>query len=182
MKTVAIVGNASLTRSYAPFENEHIEIWGMSIHAYKMRRCDAVLEVHDDVLKAERWMKYPDCEAYRAWLQETTIPVWMQKPEPLIPAAVRYPREMIEQRYVNHLWKGKNRIRTFFGGTASFGVALALYAGFERVELYGVELNSRPEYDDERDCLFFWIGRAEGLGVEVAVHEESKLLREILYP
>lgn len=182
MKRVAILGNASLTRDFAPFDDLSVEIWAMTIHALKAKRCDAVLEMHPDVETGERWQKYPDAEAYREWLKKTTLPVWMHEPLPEIPAAVEYPRREIEKKFMGGMRKGSAPVKTFFGGTASYGIALALHLGYEQIELYGIELNSRPEYDNERDSLFYWTGRAEGLGVTVTVHEKSGLFRRLLYP
>lgn len=182
MKTVAILGNASRTRGYAPFDNPDVEIWAMTIHALKARRCEAVLEMHPDVMTGERWEIYPDAKQYREWLKKTKVPVWMHEQNESIGASVKYPRELIEEKFIRNVWKGGQRMHSIFGGTASYGMGLALFLGFERIELYGIELNSRPEYDEERDCLFFWVGRAEGLGVAVAVHEESRLFGESLYP
>lgn len=182
MKTVAILGNASRTREYVPFDKPDVEIWAMTIHALKARRRDAVLEMHPDVMIGARWQTYPDYREYREWLRKTDIPVWMHDLDPAIPAALKYPRAEIERKFMGRMRKGAVPVESFFGGTASYGIALALHLGFERIELYGVELNSRPDYDDERDCLFYWTGRAEGMGVDVVVHEDSRLFREIRYP
>lgn len=182
MKRLAILGNASLTREFAPFDDKDAEIWGMTFHAMKARRCDAVLEMHPDVLTGNRWERYAETGVYRKWLRETKTPVWMHEPLAEIPASVKYPRELIEDKFCGHMLKGGREIRSFFGGTASYGIGLGMFLGYERIELYGIELNSRPEYDDERDCLFWWVGRAAGLGVDVAVHAESGLFREIRYP
>ena len=181
MKQVAILGNASRTRDLAPFDNPDIEIWAMTIHALKAKRCDAVLEMHPDVLTGTRWEEYPDHRTYREWLQKTEIPIWMHLPDAAIPASQRYPRQEIEWKF-SRTPEGGKHLKTFFGGTASYAVALAMYLEFERIDLYGIELNSRPAYDDERDCLFYWTGRAEGMGIDVTVHEESRLFRDILYP
>ena len=182
MKTIAILGNASRTREFAPFDNPNIDIWAMTIHALKAKRCDAVLEMHPDVMNGERWKTLPNFNEYREWLKTTKTPVWMHKPDGAIPAAVEYPRREIEKKFMGGMRKGNAPVETFFGGTASYGIALAMWLGYERIDLYGIELNSRPEYDDERDCLFYWTGLANGLGVPVTVHEESRLFRKLRYP
>lgn len=183
MKTVAILGNASQTREYAPFDDEETDIWVMTLHALKARRVTAVLEMHDDVLISKRWQKYKDVNEYRQWLRTAKVPVYMHKKHPMIPSSRRYPREEIERKYGGGLWKGEQEIRTFFGGTASYGLPLALHLGYERIELYGIELaRTHPEYAEERDALFLWIGRATALGIDVCVHEDSRLFSKMLYP
>ncbi len=181
-KTVAILGNASHTREACPFDDLNVDIWVMTIHAYKAKRRNAVLEMHPDVLTGERWRKYPEAEQYRKWLRETRIPIYMHQPLPEVPAAIRYPREEIEAQYGHHLWKGDKEHTKMYGGTASYAVALAMLLGYERIELYGIELSSRPDYDDERDCFFFWIGKATTLGIDVVGQENTRLIRDIFYP
>ena len=180
-KTVAILGNASRTREYCPFDDTEIDIWVMTIHALKARRVSAVLEMHNDVLLGARWNRYREADQYRQWLKTANVPIYMHEHNPLIPSSIRYPREKIEKNYGAGLWKGDQEIREMFGGTASFGLPLALHLGYERIELYGVEL-AKPEYARERDTFFLWAGRATALGVEIAVHEESRLFRPTLYP
>jgi len=182
-KTVAILGNASRTREYCPFDDTDIDIWAMTIHALKARRVSAVLEMHNDVLLGERWSRYPDAEQYRQWLKTANVPVYMHEASPLIPGSIKYPREVIEERYGSGLWIGEREAVTMFGGTASYGLPLALHLGYERIELYGVELaRTRAEYWKERDAFFLWAGRATALGVEVAVHKDSRLIEPMLYP
>jgi len=181
IRTVAILGNASRTRGLAPFDDPTIPLWAMTIHAYKARRVSAVLEMHDDVMDGDRWGKYQDTPLYRQWLKDAQVPVYMHRPHPLIPSSITYPRSEIENLYGKHLLKGDDEI-SMFGGTASFGIALALLQGFERIELYGIELSPRPEYYIERDCVFLWIGKATILGVDVYIPENSRLYSKVLYP
>ena len=183
MKTVALLGNASRTRDFCPYDNPAVEIWPTGVHSFKAKRMTAMLEMHPDVLTGERFVKAPEGEAYKRWLRtQTEIPVWQHDVNPEIPMSRKYPREEIEAEYCRNLYLGEREVKDFFGGTASYALALAIWLGFERVELYGIELSSRPEYDDERDCFFFWIGKATANGVEVVGQENTRLLREILYP
>jgi len=182
VKTVAILGNATRTQNFAPFDNPHVELWAMTIHAIHAKRCTAALEMHEDVLRDTRWERLPSYGQYKKWLTETTTPIYMHEVRAEIPASVRYPRQEIEDTFGHHLWKGDREVRTFFGGTGAYGIPLAMYLGFERIELYGIELATRPEYDNERDSTFFWMGKASALGVDVVIHEKSQLVRELLYP
>lgn len=181
-KTVAILGNASRTRNFAPFDDPSTDLWAMTFHALQAKRVTAVLEMHPDVLTGERWRKFPNYEQYRKWLRETDTPIYMHEALADIPAAVKYPRDEIANQFCRHLWKGEKELKALFGGTASYGIALALYLGYTRIELYGIELSSRPEYDKERDMTFFWLGKASALGVEIVIHEKSRLVSELLYP
>ena len=159
-----------------------MDVWAIGVHSFQARRFDAMLEMHPDVLTGEKWDKAPDGEAYRAWLRtNTTQPVYMHKPLNEIPASQKYPLAEITEKYCGRMWLGRKQVRNFFGGTASYALALALYQDYKRIEIYGIELSSRPDYDDERDCFFTWVGKAEMLGVDVVAHENSRLFRELLY-
>jgi hypothetical protein len=184
MKTVAIVGNASRTRRFVPYDDPTVDIWLMGVHAWDSPRRTAILEMHPDVLLHPDWMrKAPNGPVYRDWLlEQTETPVYMHRVHKLIPASIEYPRKEIETRYGLHLWKGDEQLLTTFGGTASYCLPLAMYLGYERVEIYGIELAARPKYDEERDLFFLWMGRATALGINVIIHKESRLIRKVLYP
>ena len=182
MKTVAILGNASATRDLCPFEDLSVDIWAMTLHAFTAKRRTAVLEMHDDVFTSDRWDKYENAEKYKNWLRwNKTVPVYMHTPHPQIQKSTRYPIEEVSQTF--RLYKGGDKLTRFFGGTASYGIALALLMGYERIELYGVELaHSHEEYWRERDAVFYWMGRAAEKGVEIYIPEQSTLYADMYYP
>jgi len=173
-KTVALVGSARSTRDQAPFDDETVEIWGMN-EALKypwMRRADAMFQMH------QRWSftrennrNDPD---HWAWLRaQHPFPIYMQEAYEDVPSAHAYPLAWV----IDVL----NLQRAYFTGTAAYMVALALAQGYERIELYGVELSTGTEWDYQRDCLTYWLGIAEGRGVEVYLPPACGLLKGKLY-
>ncbi len=72
-------------------------------------------------------------------------------------------------------------MKKLFSSTISYGAALALYEGFERIELFGVEMLGVGEYAYQREALAFWMGKADGMGVELWMPEECSLLAQPLY-
>ena len=60
-----------------------------------------------------------------------------------------------------------------FSSTMCYQVALALYGGFERIEIFGVEL--------VMEAMAFWMGKADGMGIEVWLPEPCALLVQPLY-
>ncbi len=182
MKTVAIIGRGK-TCQYAPFDNANIDIWAFNDNAKALPRISAMFEMHPDWADSPRLNSVPGIEEYRKWIQLLhPFPVYMYNADPRIPSAVRYPFEYIANTFRRTLMKGENEVSDFYTSTTPYAIALAIYKGYERIELYGIELTQETEYRDHRDSVFFWLGRATGLGVQVYTHEDSKLYRSARYP
>ncbi len=62
-----------------------------------------------------------------------------------------------------------------FGSTASWMIALAIEREYRIINLFGLGMASKQEYIDQRDTLFYMIGRAEALGIEVKIPEDSRI-------
>lgn len=60
----------------------------------------------------------------------------------------------------------------FFTCSISYMIAYALHIGVNEIEMHGVDLNGTREYIAERSSVFYWIGRAEGIGVKVNMSNE----------
>ena len=58
-------------------------------------------------------------------------------------------------------------------------MALAVYLGYRRVEIYGVEMETGTEYTTQRPGVAYWAGRLEGMGIELDAH--WKLFDEYVY-
>ena len=72
-------------------------------------------------------------------------------------------------------------MKKLFSSTISYEVALAIYEGVERIELFGVNLAGDDEWAYQREGLAYWIGKADGLGIEVWIPEISNMLNMPLY-
>ena len=70
---------------------------------------------------------------------------------------------------------------TYFASTHCYMIAYALYYGYERISLYGFDFVkdvSKTEDDLWERCgTEYWIGRAEGMGVDVRTILPSSLLQ-----
>ena len=98
------------------------------------------------------------------WYREQSKPIYMQDVQPDIPASRKFP---------------KDELLTFFGHRyftcqAAWMIALAIWEGFKRIELWGFEISSKKEggYAWERPCVFYWIDEAKRRGVEVIIPPE----------
>lgn len=62
-----------------------------------------------------------------------------------------------------------------FGSSVSWMLALAIEYKYEKIYLFGLDMASKEEYVNQRDTLFYMIGRAEALGVEIIIPEDSRI-------
>jgi hypothetical protein len=178
MKTVALVGKCARNWKMAPFDNVEIPVWGISYWAAlgKYPRVDAVFEVH----KPWVWKHAPTTEDFKPgyyvnWLKESGFyPIFMRASYPDIPTCVPYPMKQVQAKFFKNLYHGKDLVGRFFTSTIAYMLGLALFYGYERIEIYGVEMNVE-QYQYQRDSFFWWTGLANGLGVEIVVPDNSEL-------
>ena len=174
-KTVAIVGGDWRTGPWAPFGMT--EVW-----------CVGAMHLRPWVGEVTRWFEIhgkgfrPDYEGHRKWLGEQhDFPIYTDKVYDDIPASVRYPLFEIQDKLLNNIVRGELKMKKLFSSTISYEVALAIYEGFERIELFGVNLAGDDEWAYQREGLAYWTGKADGLGIEVWMPEISNMLNMPLY-
>jgi hypothetical protein len=179
---VAIIGCAD-SRSQAPWHLAHeYEFWGVNnLHLQMPGPYTRWFELHKiEALPNGAYLrrgqplfkKQPVIE-YLKSLKALNIPVYMQQPLNAVPNAVEFPLAKILERFP----------RRYFTNTVSWMIALALLEGFKTIAIYGVDmavsstLLGANEYAHQRPSCEYFIGIAEGLGVEVVVPPESDLLK-----
>lgn len=100
---------------------------------------------------------YPSCYI---WYQEQdgTRPIYLQKPDRTIPGSVAFPWQALLDNF-------KTR---YFVGTITWLLAFAIFEGFDRIELYGIEVRAdKQEYAFERPAVSYWLDVAKRIGIEV---------------
>ncbi len=126
-------------------------------------RADYVLQLHKPVVWRSSQNRN-DAKHYD-WLKSTDITVLMQDHYEDVPASVKFPLdEMLAE------FKGAER---YFTTTVGFAIAYAIYKGYKRIELYGVEMETNTEYAHQRPCVAYWCGVAYGRGIEVEFHSKQ---------
>lgn len=107
------------------------------------------------VMRADAWAWYCKQGRYR--------PIYLLDAHPDCPASVAFPRAHVQAMLKT----------TRFTSSAEFLIALAMCEGFERIVLNGIGTRTEPDYQYAHKGILYWIGRAEGAGVEVVIDPPS---------
>lgn len=165
MKTVAIVGTSGSTRELAPYNNKEVDIWMFNDQVLNdwAKRTTLILKMH----KTETFLAVAN--RYTEFLAtNVSIPVYMQDKTPEVTASISYPLEEIVSAYLPKFIRDDEVIQ-YFTSSVCYAVALAIYQGYERIELYGVDMANNTEYLYQRDGIALWFGIALGKGIEVYI-------------
>lgn len=170
-RKVAIVGAARGSIDLTPDDDPSWEIWACSRAHQHLSRWDRWYEIHD--LEYLRIAHADQClgeDGYFAWLKKQETPIYMQEKFPFIPAAVRYPREQVMQKFP----------RYFESSIAWMTAHLLLEAPSTNVTtlgIYGVSMDVPDEYAHQRANMEWLLGIAHGMGIKLVVPAESRLLK-----
>ena len=115
----------------------------------------------------------------------------MQDVDPQVPASVRYPLDEITKVVLGHTWrlneKADAEITRYFTSSFAYQAALVAYeklAGIKdwnRVEVYGYEMATWTEFQYQKGSTEWWMGKLDGMGIEVIVPPRCRLLHGGLY-
>jgi len=178
-RTLAIVGSAYTTGSWA-FGDHSIDVW-----------CENEMHVKNwvDLDYVTAWFQLhpkwsftkPHRGNHKEWLEKDwPFHIYMQREFDGIPKSVAYPLREVKKTI--GVRRGEDRLERAFGSSFSYMLALALFLGeYDRIELYGIEMVLGGEYAYQRESMAFWIGKADGMGVEVWMPEQCDLLKQPLY-
>lgn len=165
--TVVILGSHPGTRAEFDFDRTDCDVWVFNEAAQKewCKRADAVFQMHSPII----WRNPANRNDGRHfdWLKSGETPtVYMQEKYPEIPKSERFPREGIKEAILQNINQGAE----YYTSSPAYAVALAVYLGYKRIEIYGVEMETDTEYRYQRDGVAFWVGVAVGAGIEVELH------------
>jgi hypothetical protein len=132
-----------------------------------VERADYVMQMHLPVIWRNPGNRN-DTNHYK-WLQSGETPtIIMQDKFEDVPNSVRYPIEDVLK--LGH---------SYLTSSAAYAIAWGIVTGYERIEIYGVEMETNTEFQHQRPGVAYWIGLAKGSGVDVDFH--GKLLTSPLY-
>lgn len=167
LRKVAIIGTAG-TYGFAPFHDPSWEIWAHSSAIPICPRADRIFDLH---AKHVWQAKKPWHKDYQKFLRTCPVPIYMQERFREIPQAVRYPRERVLSEF-----------RRYFTSQTAWMVALALTEGVTHLGFYGIHYAHEDERGWQLACAEYWVGLAEGRGVQICVPPGSPLLHnKLLY-
>jgi hypothetical protein len=178
-KTVALVGGAWSSGAWAPWGET--EVWGMNeLHGlpwFEVEGATRWFQMHNKISFTKEH-KYNHWE----WLQEEhDFPIYMLQNYDGIPNNVPYPLREIQNELIGNFYRGEEKMEKLFSSTLNYQVAQALYEGFERIELFGIELSLEGEYRWQREAMAFWVGKADGMGVDIWMPKACSLMVQRLY-
>lgn len=170
MKAVQLCGLAPYIYDEA-LVRDGVERWilGAGYERLQQWRWDRAFDVHPltHILehRAGAW----------AWYRQQSRPVYLLEAHPDVPTSLGYPREEVRRRLGP---RGANALSSSIDQM----MALALVEGYDTIYLDGVRLISVWEWVLQRECLAYWIGRAESMGVTVFTDHDSALcVPEVVY-
>lgn len=150
---LALLGTAD-TLGAAPYEDTNFEIWGVAqTTTYPVfKRADLLFELH----APEYWRDKNVLARLRKWEGPTV----MQRHYSEIPRSIAFPLETILQ------------YRRYHTTSITYMLALAYHSFLKtgkpkHVAMFGVHMEAREEYTEQRPCCEYWLGRMEGAGMDI---------------
>ena len=171
-KKVAICGFAPSWKEAPWDDKDNTEIWVLN-EMYRVApevknfRADRWFEIHDLHSQSKATKEHQD------FLKTCPVPLYVQKKYEHLPNAIPFPKDEILAFFEEKGFKGSK----YFTNSISWFIALAIMEGFKTVSVYGVDMATDSEYGWQRPSCEYWIGLAEGMGVEVIIPPSSDLLK-----
>lgn len=169
-KKLAIVGFATSSMYSAPFDDPEWVILGLNQLYRHIPRADAWCDIHSNWADYAAMVEGTD---HVKWCAEAPIPIIMIDRDPRLPTSIRFPIERLAAIAPD----APPWALDFFTSTISFEIAWAIDQGFTTIGLWGVDLIVGTEYFYQKDCASFWLGTANGLGINIVLPQETALLK-----
>lgn len=148
----------------------HAELWGVT-------RCNVVYW-RESLTDWDRWFDLHPVETTdyhrgirakrpEAWgwytRQRGGRPIYLLDPHPDVPDSVAFPRQLVQETFHS----------TRFSVSVDWMIGLALCEGVQRIVLNGIGTRMQPSFQYSHKGILYWIGFAEGRGVEVVIEGPS---------
>lgn len=174
VKKVAIVGFAESWK-VAPWDDLSIEAWCLNEFWKYAPRWNRWFEIHDGETLGvtKRDLTEGEQKRHLEWLAKDhgpNKPIYMQPQfcDGRFPNATVLPIEALCRRFV----AGR-----YYTSSIAMMIALAIMEDYDWIGLYGIDLASDIEYQQQRACAEYYIGIAEGLGKTVVFAPTSAICK-----
>lgn len=186
-RKIALIGKAPDSVGLAPYDKADWEIWILNTlgHLKEVPRWDRQFELHDIELTKDK--AYGD---YYEWLSKQTRPVFLRDDPPAgFAGGIKYPLGAIQEYF------GRYAGRTYLTNTVSLMLALVIYEHehgmpVQECGLWGINMAQHglakgqnaagwfsSEYARQRPSVEYWIGVAEGRGIQITLPVQSDILK-----
>lgn len=152
---LAVCGTAG-TLGAAPWEDPEFEVWAVAqcLTYPAFKRADLLFELHD--------RSYWDDKGVLKRLNAWEGPLYMQQHYREVPRSIRFPIEVLQ---------GYRRYHTT---SITYMLAWALHSFLTvgkpvHVALFGIFMEAREEYTEQRPACEYWLGRMEGAGIDISI-------------
>ena len=186
-KKVYIVGCAA-SKNIVPWDDPNAEYWGVN-NLYGIEipgmHYDRWFEIHNlwQCPKTDKFLRRNLADFrgqpvldYMQGLAKLNCSVYMQKHWlNLIPYSIPYPLDDVVKFFAE---KGLPvESCRYITNTIAYEIMLAIYLGFEEIQVWGVDMSIGTEYEHQKACCEFWLGVALGMGIKTYLPSQADLLK-----
>lgn len=154
---VLVLGSSYNTLKDAPIDNQDYTIIALS--GFQNSCVDIYFEMHDRKVWSKETQEY---------LKSCNKPIFCQKKQSDIESSRLFP--MVDCFKVL-------KIDYFTSSIAYILGFLFMSEDVEEISIYGVDLTAKEEYQEQRPCVEYLLGRLEGKGIKISIPKKSALLK-----
>jgi hypothetical protein len=169
-RVIAIVGFAETSRDQVHSEPKTTEVWSLNRCNTFLKNWDVWFELHEeDLYSGKTGLREA---TYMDLLKKSTVPIYMQHPNPEFPMARQFPKnEIVDMFDID-----------YFTTSIAYMIALVAYQHklgdtVSEMHMYGVDMSAFTEYSEQLPCVNYWLGILTGLGIKVVIPSVSPLLK-----
>jgi hypothetical protein len=173
---VSLLGFALPTRDLTPWNDPDMDFWGLNERYnhgnFQIDKASAWFQIHPlaNCMRPDNNndLKHPE------WLRaKHDFPIFMQQQYEDVPSSVKFPLAQCNQ-YLN-------RPAGYYSSGVAYMLVLAMYLGFQRIELYGIQMETETEYFKQRPNLEYLIGYGRAKGIDIYLPEACSIARSEVY-
>ena len=179
-KIVCIVGTHPTSRGDVPWDDKTRDVWIFNNQLLQgwVKRADVCFDIHPTLDIQRRGEEHPQ---FGQWLKtEKNMRFMTPALVPDCPNNELYPLDDIVNKLLPNFKRGEE-INKYFTSGPAYAIALAIYKGYQQIEMYGIEMESDSEYIYQRDGVALWLGIALGRGIRVQLSTKSTMFYAPLY-